>query len=237
MFNFVICDDEVLIRKKVLNIISKLMMPIESEYKTYEFESYNKEFDVFIDKKIGKKIYILDVEMNKKSGLDVARKIREKDWQSIIIILTAHYELSYEAFKGRLMLLDYICKFDDYETKLLEVITLAIKILSSNETFNFVYNRITYKVPFEDILYIKKDETARKLLVKTFYKDYTCMITLSECEQKLGLNFLRTHRACIINYNNIKKIDFKNNIILFKNNEKTNLLSKNYKKEVRKICS
>ena len=236
MLNFIVCDDNEMIRVRIIKIISKLMMPMDIEYKTHEFGSYNKEFNQLTNKEIGKKIYILDVEMGDRSGLDVARMIREKDWQSLIIILTAHYELAHDAFKERLMLLDYISKFDDYERKLLEALKLGMKIIYSTSTLNFMFNRVIYKIPFSDILYIAKDESNRKIIIKTFYDEYTSTMTLNEIIRKLDSSFCRTHRACIVNYSNVKAFDYKNNIIIFKNNETINLLSRNYKKEVKKLC-
>lgn len=236
MLNFVICDDEPEIRKTILKIISKLMMPVDIEYKTHEFEAYNHEFEKFVNKKIGRRIYILDVEVNKKSGLDMIRNIRDKDWESVIIVLTVHYELAFDALKGRLLLLDYISKLDNYEKKLHESLALGVKIFSSNDTLNFVFNRTAYKILYDDILYIKKDEATRKIVIKTFYGDYISAMTLNEVEKKLNFDFCRTHRACIVNHQNVKSFDYKNKIVVFKNNERINLLSKNYKKEVKKVC-
>jgi DNA-binding LytR/AlgR family response regulator len=58
-------------------------------------------------------------------------------------------------------------------------------------------------------------------------------MALNEIMEKLNPKFCRTHRACIVNKENIKSIDYKTNIITFKNEEKIDLLSKNYKKEVK----
>ena len=108
MLHFIVCDDNVVIREKINKIITKLMLPTDVEYKTIFFSQYDKQFFQTINKKVGKKIYILDIEVGTYSGIDIARKIRERDWESIIIILTAHYELAYDSFKKRLMLLDFI---------------------------------------------------------------------------------------------------------------------------------
>jgi two-component system, LytTR family, response regulator AgrA len=236
MLNFIICDDEEYIRKNVLKIISKLMMPLEAEYKTYEFINYNKDFDSLIRKKIGKKIYILDIEVNNKSGLDVARKIRERDWESIIIILTAHYELAHEAFKSRLMLLSFVSKFDNYEQNICEDLKLAINISNLKSTITFYSNKNLYKIDPADVLYIIKSDLERKIIIKTFYSEFKVTKTLNEIIKDLDGKFIKTHRACIVNTRNIKSIDYRNNIITFSNNDKINLLSRNYKKEVKEYA-
>jgi two-component system response regulator AgrA len=234
MLNFIVCDDSTIIRENVNKVITKLMISTDIEYKTLEFNQYDKNFAQFIDKKGEKKIYVLDIEINSYSGLDIARKIREKDWESIIVILTAHYELAYDAFKNRLMLLDFISKFDNYEQNLYEVLKLALKASHVKKQLSFTFNRMSYRLDFDDILYIMKDTPKRNTIVKTFSKEYLVSLNLSEIAAMLPDNFIKTHRACIINRENVKTIDFKENTITFVNNEIISLLSKTYKKEVKK---
>jgi two-component system, LytTR family, response regulator AgrA len=216
MLNFIICDDQEKIRKSVKNVICKLMMPVDAEYKTFEFSSYEKEFINIINQEIGTRIYILDIEMGYKSGIDMAQRIREKDWQSLIIILTAHYELAFEAFKKRLLLLDFISKFDNYEKKLYDSLFLARQIIDSKDHLQFCFNRTAYRIPLSDIIYIAKDETERRTKIKTFYEEYYTLMSLNEISKNLNFSFLRTHRACFVNLNKIKELDYKNKIIIFK---------------------
>ena len=234
MLHFIICDDNAAIRGNVNKVINKLMLPTDIEYKTLEFPQYDKNLAQFIDKKMEKKIYILDVEINAYSGLDIARKIREKDWESIIIILTAHYELAYDAFKNRLLLLDFISKFDNYENNLYESLRLALKVSHVKKQLSFKFNRTSYRIDYDDILYIIKDTAKRNTIIKTFSKEYSVALNLNEISPMLPDTFVKTHRACIINCDNVKTIDFKENTIAFTNNEKITLLSKTYKKEVKK---
>lgn len=233
MLNFIVCDDNDVLREKVCKIITKLMLPIDLEYKTICFNNYGKDFASFVNKKIGKKIYILDVEVNSVSGLDMARKIRDKDWESIIIILTAHYELAFEAFKNRLMLLDFISKFDDYQKNLYDVLQVALKVLNNKRQLTFKIGTVIYKVDYDEILYINKEESSRNTVIKTYSDEYSVPQSLNEICKSLDFKFIRTHRACVINKSNVKTIDFKRNSIIFKNGEEINLLSKNYKKEVK----
>jgi two-component system response regulator AgrA len=230
----VVFDDNAVIREKVNKVITKLMLPTDIEYKTLLYSQYDKSFAQFIDERVGQKIYILDVEVNSYSGLDIARKIREKDWESIIIILTAHYELAYDAFKKRLMLLDFISKFDNYEQNLYEALRIALKVSNVKKQLSFKFNRVLYKIDLDDILYIIKDTSKRNSIIKTFSKEYSVALNINEISTMLTDSFIQTHRACIINRENVKKIDFKENTITFNNNEKISLLSKTYKKEVKK---
>ena len=72
-------------------------------------------------------IYILDIEIpDSISGIDIARKIRKKDWNSIIIFVTSHVEMGYEALKAQIMLLDFICKQNDCSNSLIKTLKKAI---------------------------------------------------------------------------------------------------------------
>ncbi len=236
MINFIICDDCQIVNKKIVNIISKIMMPTDIEYKVNEFIDFNAEFKKIMNSKIGNKVYILDVEVNNTSGLDIARKIREKDWDSVIIFVSAHYELSHQAFKDRLLILDFISKFDNYEQKLKDSIYTCLNILKKKPYLTFLSSNIMNRINYDDILYITRDEKTRKVCLYTYYKKFDINTTLSEIEKKLTHSFIKTHRACIINKNNIKKIDFNLNKIIFKNGDHTYLLSRSNKKEVREKC-
>lgn len=234
ILNFIICDDNKHIVEDIVHIINKVMIPIETEYKTNSFYLYDKNFNKIISDHNTKKIYILDIEVDNVSGLDIAKKIREKDWDSIIIILTAHYELAQEAFKKRLMLLDFISKFDDYKINLEEVIQLGLNALGSKAQLVFTSSKKLNRIDQNDILYITKAPNGRDTLIKVSNEEYQTAISLAKIEKSLNSNFIKTHRACIVNKANVSNVDFKNNIIVFKTGQSINLISDKYKKEVKK---
>lgn len=236
MINFIVCDDNKEINKKINNIIKKIMLPKDLKYKILEFNRYDNEFKRIMNSKIGYKVYILDIEVDNVSGLDIIRKIRTKDWNSVIIIISAYYELSYQAFRNRLLILDFISKFDNFENKVKECILLSLNILNSKTCLDFISENIMHKIDYDDILYITRDDKKRKVLIYTYYKTYEINISLFDIEKKLNLNFIKTHRACIVNKNNVKEIDYNENKITFKNGSFCYLLSRTRKKEVKILC-
>ena len=90
MINFIICDDNNKIVDDIKNIISKYMMKNEHNYKTHLFNDYDSNFMKVVNSNLQCKIYILDIETPTRSGIDVARIIREKDVDSMIIFITGH---------------------------------------------------------------------------------------------------------------------------------------------------
>lgn len=236
MINFIICDDCVSITEKISKVISKIMMPIDIEYRINEFSKYNAEFKKLMNSKVGTKVYILDIEVGNSSGLDIARKIREKDWDSIIILISVHYELSYQAFKDRILILDFISKFDNYEKKIGDCVLTALDILKTKAHLACLVDNVMHRINFDDILYITRDEKTRKVSIYTYYNRFDVNTTLSDIEKKLNHHFIKTHRACIVNKNNIKTIDYNSNKIIFKNDDYIYLLARNRRKEVKAVC-
>ena len=57
-------------------------------------------------------------------------------------------------------------------------------------------------------------------------------MSLFKLKEMLDDRFVQSHRACIVNKTRISRIDYRNRIIYFDNNEYTDLLSNKYKKVV-----
>jgi two-component system response regulator AgrA len=237
MINFVVCEDDKKIRSLILDIITSIMMPKDVEYRIYEYDSYNADFAKLITSRKQTYIYILDIELSNKSGLDIARKIRTKDWESIIIFSTAHYELYLEAIKNRLMILDFISKFNNYEKRLAETIELAIKILGKKRALVFECGKIFHKIKLDDIIYITRETFERKTIIKTAYGIYKINENISTIMEELDDRFFQTHRSCIVNTNHIKTVDFKEEKIVFTNGEHSYLLARSKKKEFKKYVT
>ncbi|MBQ9024724.1 MAG: response regulator [Bacilli bacterium] len=129
MINFIVCEDNKIILQKNIDIINKTMFKNNINYRIYKFTNNEKQLQNLIKEDIGIKIYILDIELENISGIDIARNIRKTDNKSIIIISTTYVEYLPFALKNKLMLFDFVSKFEDYENNLSKVINNAIKQL------------------------------------------------------------------------------------------------------------
>lgn len=227
---FVICDDEKLFRNKIHKVIDKIYMNNDEYYHVTEFTNFNNSFLKLI-KDGSPKIYILDIEMKDDvSGIDIARKIRNNDWESIIIFITSHNELGYQALKAQIMLLDFISKYDDYERNLELVIKKAISMINSQKTMTFNSDGISYVIHLNDILYVVKDTIDRKCIIKTTYTEIEVNRSLNYFVDNLDKRFYMSHRSCIVNTERIDKVDWKNNIIYFNNGDSIDLISRDKKR-------
>jgi len=232
MINFIVCDDEKAITNTIRKLITKIMFKNNIEYKIHVFNGYDENFNKIVKSNIENKIYILDIQVDNKSGLDIASKIRNKDWNSVIVILTSHYELEVLAYKSRILILDFISKFDLYEKKMEDTINLCVSKMIQNDKLVIKINRKIEQIEFSNILYIMYYGDIRKTIIYTYDDEYETSDTLKDIKTHLKGKFIYTHRACIVNIDNVKTIDKKEKLITFINGNTIDLLSRNYLKEL-----
>lgn len=240
MINFIVCEDEKIIRTKTKEIIISTMMNYDIDYKIKEYEEYNTKFEEEVKKENGFKIYLLDIKTKKGSGIDTARMIREKydDWNSVIILITSYTEYKYEALSSRLYLLDYINKLDNSEKKIKDDLKIALKHYDKKyNMLSYEYNHTYYKIEYRQIVYIEKELDSKRCIIRTIEGRQIIPGTLNEVNKKLDKRFLKVHKSMIINTEQIKKYEIGKNKITFKNNEYTHLISREKKKELIKSVS
>ncbi|MBE6160344.1 MAG: response regulator transcription factor [Lactobacillales bacterium] len=233
MIKFVVYDDEEVFRSNIVSCINKVIDNNKIDYKIEEFSKYNSRMQKVIDEDCPK-IYILDIEIpNGLSGIDVARKIRVDDWNSIIILVTSHVDMGYDALKAQIMLLDFISKYNDCNRNIEKTVKKALLKIDNKKVLIFESNDITYKVYTDDIVYIVKDTIDRKCIIKTVYNEISINENISTLFDMLDNRFFMTHRSCIVNTEKIDRIDWRNNIVYFKNGFNTDYLSRDRKKEFK----
>lgn len=235
MINFILCDDNKYVRDINETIISKIAMPFDFNYVVHSFDKYSVKLKNLINSPSDIKIYILDLELPGKSGIDIAREIRKVDWDSIIIILTSHDELELNVLKQKLLIFDFISKFDNYEDRLSDAIKMVIEKVNVMKIISFKCNKEIHHVKLDNIMYVYKDSTTEKTTIVTTDGVYPIRDPLSSIADKLDLRFYQTHRACYVNLDKIESVDFKNGIIYLINDTSIDYLSRNYKKGLRDL--
>ena len=232
MFNIVICDDDQRMLNKITKIVDNYMTKNKIKYKKYLYDDYGEGFSRMVKSNIPFKIYILDIETPSRSGIDIAREIRQKDLDSVIIFLTGHEELGGIVLKNDLMFLSFINKFDNCEERLCNALRKSFDLLHKKQVVKIVDGSNTYILNLNDILYFYKDSYERKTIIHLDYTEYMVGNSLSEISNLLDDRFEQTHRSCIVNMSRVSRIDRNNRVIYFDNNETTDLLSDKYKKEL-----
>lgn len=232
MLNIIMCDDCEKDRSKISKMVSEFFNKTNIEYEMHVFDDYNKDFDKIQQSKIAFKIYLLDIETPTKSGIDVAREIRQTDTDSVIIFLTGHEELGNIVLKNDLMFLSFINKFDNLKIRLNESLKKALGLLKQRRVIKITDKNILYTIDINDILYVVKENLERKTVIKTDYTEIKISKPLSEIIEMLDERFIQTHRACYINNDRKIKVDKSNRLVTFDTGDTIDLVSEKYKKRL-----
>lgn len=234
MLRFIICEDNKDFVERVSTIINKVMMPYNFEYKTSKFLKYTDEVEEIIKRPTEQKIYILDIELPEVSGLEIASSIREDDLDSPIIFITSHPEYRDDIFYSRLLAIDYINKAQLWSDRFERTLNYTIKTLNRKRILQYEFNHNSYRIPIDHILYIEKVQENPKCTI--YLEDgtnYEIGSNLQDLKEKLGPSFYQTHKSCLVNVEQIKKINYSESTITFKNNEEVYLISTRNKKGLK----
>lgn len=149
MVNFVIVEDNPLHMKKTEEYIVSYMMQNTYDFKVQKFEGLTNDFDKYASNTQNNNIYILDFELgNNTTAIDVARRIRQYEWKSPIIVFTVNGGMAFETFKQRLQILDFINKQVEPTKNLHELFDICFDQLNLRRNFKYRVGRQMYRLIF-----------------------------------------------------------------------------------------
>lgn len=198
-YNIAICDDEA----ADVQFLSKLVMHWASENKyRISIENFNSS-EEFLFKAADKKsdILLLDVEMGKMNGVELAREVRKNNSEMQIIFVTGYMEYIQEGYEVEA--LNYLLKPITNE-KLFAVLNRAVERLKACEkALLLTVSDEIIRIPLYEIKYV---EVRKNYVTIHAGKDYEVKKTLSELEKNLDDSFFRTGRSFIVNLRFIREI-------------------------------
>ena len=212
MLNFVLCDDNLNIVKKLKEMLEILFVKNDIDAKVGLYTD-TPENVLEYEKENIVDVLILDINLNSDiSGIDLAKDIRKRNKKVYIIFSTGHLEYS---------LVAYSVKTFDYLPKPLTMERLEITLnrllddLSNNSNKKFIKLNNKTIINENEISYIKKD--GMKLIFCTNSGNYETYSSFSKIENLLPGNFVRCHKSYIANTDSIQNINTNNNTIHFNN--------------------
>lgn len=221
-------------------------MPIECADIAKQIENILKQFNIefvikqFFDgqqllhSKENFDIIFLDIKMPQISGMDLAKKMRQRGKQSLIIFITSASEYVFEAFDVEAF--QYLIKPVQNE-KLKNILQKAIKRMQVDANPDFLIisvDRQTKKVFLKDILYIESIGRIAKI---------HCHEATLETYEQIGILedklsdkfFFRCHKCFLVNLNYIEA--FNKTEISLENGEKIMLAKRRYEDFQKAILS
>lgn len=229
MIKFIIVEDDKNTIKKVENIIKKSLFDKDIIYDKAIYNKYDKNLSKEIKDNTSIKIYIMDIELeNSISGIEIAKKIRENDWESNIIFITTHDKMFESVFRKVYNVFDFIEKYDNMEERLTKDILDISKHNFDYKTFKYSTNNVDVQIYLKSINYFTRDSKERKIVINTDNNEFYINMTIKDLEKNLDSRFIKVSRSTLVNKDNIMEINWNKGFFILKNGKIQYLVTKNY---------
>ena len=233
MVKIVVVEDDKVFQDKVKSVISKIIFKSNEDIKVEYYKKLDKNLEKTIDDNSIRKIYIMDIGLeNGISGIQIAKKIRENDWESEIVFITSYDKMFETVYRSVYEVFDFIEKCHNMDERLEEDLNVIFSKNFDNKMFIYSNRFFDLKIYYRSILYIYREKDERKLVIVTENNRFKVGLTIPEMLEKLDGRFKQCHRACIVNRSRVHKYDWNKGTFTLDTKENVDMLSKKYKKEV-----
>lgn len=149
-------------------------------------------------------MYLLDIQMGKINGMELARKIREQEPHAVLVFLTGLREYALEGYEVEAF--RYLVK-PVKEKEFYEVMTRIAENLSQKERAYFVLDRggELMKIPYEDIWYIE----SQGHYVELSWRDGKIQwkASIGKLQDEFAENgFVMTRRGVLVNISCVSRV-------------------------------
>ena len=197
-----VCDDEEVQRKLITKYLQEWARERSQLAETVPFPSGEKflfswEDDKFFD------LLILDIEMDKLSGMELAKKVREENEEIPILFITG-YE-TYMAQGYEVSAIQYLLKPTSRE-KLFAVMDKLAKGKKAEEKLTFSMDEGLLLLAPSEIWYV--EAAGHYCMLHTSCRQYHLHHSLTEMIKILGklMEFVQCHRSYLVNLKHISAI-------------------------------
>lgn len=147
-------------------------------------------------------VLLLDVEMGKLNGIDLARQIRAQNSPMQIVFITGYPDFIAEGYD--VSALHYLMKPVKPE-KLGEVLDRAASLSQEARPFLLISSEHeTIRISFDDIYYAESD--GHYMLIHTKQTQFRVRMTVSGLLEKLDEGFYRCSRSFIVSFRHVHRI-------------------------------
>lgn len=203
MIKIAICDDENIFVDKYIKIINSIKKNRNYNIEISTFNSGEELINHIFINEVKFDLIFLDIIMKEINGIETARKIKEIDELTEIVLLTSSKEYALDAYDVKV--LNYIIKdSQNLESKIDEAIKHCY---SKTNDYIIINNKSTIeKIEISKIVYIESNK--RKLSIITTNSKYEIYEKLDNIYNKIeNYGFIKTHKSYIINMNFIQRIE------------------------------
>lgn len=206
MIEIAICDDEKRVASEIEDILLEIMDMKNIDINISIFYDGTTLLD-YINQGHRFDIIYMDIEMKYKDGVATAIELRKIDTTVLLIYVTNHESFAKDVFEVDAF--RFITKpvnverFKRYFDDALDRITVYPVY------FQYKFNRETYRIPFDHIMYFESDKRITYIFTKD--QESCCYEKLNVIEKLLldnNINFYRIHKSFLVNPKYVKRYNF-----------------------------
>lgn len=197
-----ICDDEEIFLINLKEVIVKELQILGMRHELYIFNNGNelikKSESIVFD------IIFLDIEMPTLDGLEVAKRLRDKNPYINIIFVTNRDDLVFTSLRYRPFRFVRKQKMLEELPEAISDITNVIK--KENQYYTICFNNSTMQIKITDILFFESFK--HDIYIHTESEKIRIKSNLTKIEKELAIQgFIRVHSGFLVNYRCIYSVN------------------------------
>ncbi|MGL4655870.1 MAG: LytR/AlgR family response regulator transcription factor [Sarcina sp.] len=221
MLNIFICEDDKVQLSRVKKIVEDFILIEDLDFNLAVTTDDPYKVLEEVEKSENSGIYFLDIDLKSDiNGIELAKKIREKDPRGYIIFITTHGEMSYLTFTYKVEAMDFIVKdiCDDLPDRVRSCIRDAYNkhsfIGKDKKMLSIEVDNKIISIEQDKIIFFETSEKVHKLKLYTSSRVIEFYGQMRDMEEKVDDNFIRIHRSYLINKNYIEVVDKANLLVV-----------------------
>ena len=235
MVKFIIVEDDIAVQEQIKQVLRKISIQKDINLDIVYFTKYDNNLQKELENTLYPKIYVMDIELdNSISGIEIASKIRESDWDSEIIFVTCHDNMFESVHRQILEVFDFIEKFQNMEERLEKDFNRIISKKVDKKILNLKGKHADVSIYMKNILYILRDKEERKSIIytDTDQVNFKVNYSLTDLLNLLDDRFVQTHKSCLANKERMVERNYAKGYFVLNTGEKVEYLSKKFRKEI-----
>ena len=200
-----LCDDDEKALLKNQEILKECLCEckIAAEIKTYQssdFLLYDIQENNYFD------LLLLDIEMPRINGMQIARDVKKLSPESLVIFITSHSEYAIDSFE--LSVFRYIEKGPNIKEKLSYALIDGLNYIEiqKDQMYTIITPTRYERIPYRKILYMQKD--GKYTVLTTLNGETQVRKSLTEVYEEIkSEEFVYIDRSCIVNLVHLMRIE------------------------------
>ena len=213
MLNIFVLEDnpiqQVRVKETIMSSLDNQGIPIAG----FQLYDHAEALLAAITEQGANQLFFLDIQIGEedKEGLELAKRIRQKDPDAVIVFITTRTEFLTVTFKYKIAALDFIDKsVDDQEfyehiTSAIQIAQKNLKLAATQDTFRYETDETSLAIPFQQILFFEVADTPQKIILHTEDGRTEFNGRLSDIESH-DPRLFRCHKRIVVNPDNISHL-------------------------------